>query len=430
MRPRPTPLARLRLTALPSAALLTLALLPSAVRAEPGTPLTLVGPTGEHVVQSQTLDGELYLSLRDLATALGGTLRFADRDRQGVLAWGGHQVWVSAGERRVEVNDRRVRLSDDVESAGTGPTEAGFWVPRDFFDRVIVPLAGTTWTMRAGAPAPPAAATGMPPGTPAAPPPEAWALRASREPGLVRTIVLDPGHGGAEDGAKGPSGLLEKDVVLDLAHRLEARLRGAGYVVLLTRSADTDVGLADRTALANHHHADLFISLHANASPSLEARGAETYYLSLNRVPRPPGVGEDEGWGHEESVDSGKATGGRDDRDPLKMVLWDMAQSTSLEESAAFAEAVQTELNQALGLENRGVRQAPFRVLVGALMPAVLVEIGFISNAEEEERLRQSAVLDRLAETLARAVDGYRERLRVRGTGSDVGWKSGGPGDR
>ena len=426
MRSRLPRLARLRLAALGAVTAAALALPPQMAAAQSGGALsmTLVGPTGEHAVRTETRRGSVLLSLRDLAAGLGGTLNFAARDREGVLAWSGHQVRVESGARRVEANARRVRLSGDVEAAGSGPADPGFWVPQDFFERAVAPLAGAGWSLRAGAPGTALAAAVPPVTLPATPPPpEAWALRASREPGLVRTIVLDPGHGGSEEGAKGPTGLLEKDVVLDLARRLEGRLRAAGYAVHLTRTSDTDVPLPERTAQANHQRADLFISLHANASASLEARGAETYYLSLNRIAS--SGGERPRSGHGELFDPAP-----DARDPLKMVLWDLAQSTSLEESAAFAEAVQNELNQALGLENRGVRQAPFRVLVGALMPAVLVEIGFISNAEEEEQLRQAAVLDRLAEALTRAVDGYRERLRVRGTGSDVGWKSGASGDR
>jgi N-acetylmuramoyl-L-alanine amidase len=238
-------------------------------------------------------------------------------------------------------------------------------------------------------------------------------------PGTVSTIVIDPGHGGEEEGAKGPTGLLEKQVVLDLSQRLRQRLQSQGFTVYLTRDSDESLALDERTAIANNKRADLFISIHANASPTAEARGAETWFLSLSRMQDVAST-----LAVSPGDDLVPSAGDRDD--PLKLILWDMAQASSIAESSVFAETVQAELNHALDLKDRGVKQAPFRVLVGATMPAVLVEIGFISNPDEEARLRDPQFLDTLADAISRAVGSYRDTLRLQGNGAELGWKPGG----
>lgn len=231
----------------------------------------------------------------------------------------------------------------------------------------------------------------------------------------VRRVVIDPGHGGAEEGAKGPGGLLEKDITLQVARRLRTELEERGFQVSLTREVDRDLGLDDRAAIANHERADLFISLHANASPRKSARGAETYFLAREAT-------DDEARTTAALENDATRRGERDEPEGLELVLWDLAQVEYLEESAALAETIQHELNLALGLTDRGVRQAPFRVLMGATMPAVLVEMGFLTNEEEGSLLGSAGHQDRLAQAVARAVDTFRlsygRRLGVEGAGS------------
>ncbi|HEX5042776.1 MAG TPA: N-acetylmuramoyl-L-alanine amidase [Candidatus Polarisedimenticolaceae bacterium] len=224
-------------------------------------------------------------------------------------------------------------------------------------------------------------------------------------------IVLDPGHGGVETGAVGPNGVQEKEVVLDLARRLQNVLqREPGVAVVLTRDEDRQVARDERTAIANQNRAELFVSLHLNSSPAKGATGAETYFLSAEATDdaaRTLAGVENEAARRGEAVVQTAAGGGQ----TLDLILWDLAQNQYLAESARLAEAVQRELNALAGTKDRGVRQAPFTVLMGATMPAILVELGFVSNASEESRLKDSAYRDRIVEALARAIQGFRQRI-------------------
>jgi len=224
-----------------------------------------------------------------------------------------------------------------------------------------------------------------------------------------KIIVIDPGHGGVETGATGPTGLREKEVTLDLARRVQRRLkRDRNLTVVLTRDEDRLIGLDERTAIANHNRADLFISIHLNASPRSTATGAETYFLSNDAT--------DDDARTLAALENG-ASGVRPDQvDPssdrnLDLVLWDLAQNQYLAESSLLAERVQWHLNALTGTRNRGVRQAPFRVLMGATMPAVLVEAGFLSNLDEEERFRSIDYRSRVAEAIEAAVVEFLREL-------------------
>lgn len=231
--------------------------------------------------------------------------------------------------------------------------------------------------------------------------------RRSRSEKKTTIIVLDPGHGGVEHGAVGPTGLREKEVTLTLARRLKRELeRGSRSIsVVLTRDEDRLVGLDERTAIANHNKADLFLSIHLNASPRVGATGAETYYLSTESTDDEARIlaalenraGSPEGTRPDQRVEQGS----------LDLVLWDLAQNQYLAESSALAESIQRHLNRLTGTRSRGVRQAPFRVLMGATMPAVLVEVGFISNAEEEELFRSSGYRARVVSAITAAVEEF-----------------------
>ncbi len=227
----------------------------------------------------------------------------------------------------------------------------------------------------------------------------------------VRTIVVDPGHGGTETGAIGPDGVDEKDLTLVLARDLEARLTQRLPVrVVLTRTDDSKLPLDSRTAIANQNKADLFVSLHLNSSLGAGAHGAETYFLSSQATDtRAASAADTENQGGAAPADAGQET------QDLQMILWDLAQSHHLAESQRFAGMVQAELNQALELRDRGVKQAPFRVLMGAAMPAVLVELGFISNPDEEAKLQNPAYRADLIEALVRAIGRYLETSQADG---------------
>lgn len=241
----------------------------------------------------------------------------------------------------------------------------------------------------------------------------------------IRTIVLDPGHGGDETGAIGPSGVAEKDLTLLLARTLEARLQQRLPVrVVLTRDEDVELPLATRTAIANQNKADLFLSIHLNsaAGGNGHARGAETYFLSLQasdeRAARAAEVeNRVDPEGPVPDLEAAGGAGSDGEGDPLydlQLILWDLAQSHHLAESQRLARLIQEELNGALSLRDRGVKQAPFRVLMGAAMPAVLVELGFLSNPEEEARLQDPAYRAQLADALVRAISRYRSLVENR----------------
>ena len=231
-------------------------------------------------------------------------------------------------------------------------------------------------------------------------------------PGL-RTVVIDPGHGGTETGAIGPSGIQEKELTLTLARDLEARLEQAGIRVILTRNEDANVPHDNRTAIANQNKADLFISIHLNSSLGSGAYGAETYFLSAEATDATAALAAAAENTETEPAPDGTPADPQAMED-LQLILWDLAQSHHMAESQRFAKLVQGELNQTLQLRDRGVKQAPFRVLMGAAMPAVLVELGFLSNPDEEKKLQDPEYRGNLIAALARAVQRYKALVENR----------------
>ncbi len=220
------------------------------------------------------------------------------------------------------------------------------------------------------------------------------------------TIVLDPGHGGTETGAVGAGGSAEADLTLLIARALRLELkRRLPIEVVMTRTEDVDVPLETRTAIANQNRADLYVSLHFNSAFGSRARGAETYFLSREASDQlAAAVAE------AENQAASRASPELD----LQMILWDLAQSYHLAESQRFANLVQEELNIALGLRDRGVKQAPFTVLMGAQMPAVLVELGFLSNPDEEEKLESPEYRAELVDALVRAISRFKRQVEDR----------------
>lgn len=212
-------------------------------------------------------------------------------------------------------------------------------------------------------------------------------------------VILDAGHGGEDEGARGGAGLVEKKLVLDVAQRLASRLRTRGLRVVLTRDGDDFVPLETRTAVANDARGDLFISIHANSSHSAKPRGIETYFVSLEAS---------DDLSHQVAKRENAALGATAPAslklDPLSAILGDMAVNEHVRESGGFAKLAQSELAKVDPVPSRGVKQAPFVVLMGVRMPATLVEIGFLSNSKDERALRTSERREALSGALARAV--------------------------
>jgi len=244
--------------------------------------------------------------------------------------------------------------------------------------------------------------------------PTAPALPLESARRAIRTVVIDPGHGGKETGAIGPAGSAEKDLALLIAKTLSTRLEQALAVrTVLTRSDDVDLELDERSALANQNKADLFVSIHLNSSLGRGALGAETYFLSLQASDQRAA----DAAAVENYVGAAVAPAGSDDFE-LQLLLWDLAQSQHLAASQRLATLIQEELNRELDLRDRGVKQAPFRVLMGAAMPAVLVELGFISTREEEQRLRTPEYRSQLVETVVRAIARFKLEYETGGAPS------------
>ena len=229
-------------------------------------------------------------------------------------------------------------------------------------------------------------------------------------PGPLRTLVLDAGHGGHDSGAVGPAGLMEKELVLDVTRRVgnlvETHL--PGIKVLLSRKGDSFVPLRERTSFANRERADLFVSIHANAHREMASEGIETYFLSseaTDSAARQVAAAENS----VVKLEKPAARGSR--ADVVKAILWDLAQSDFQQESSRLAEVVQDSMTQSLKMPNRGVKQAGFYVLGGAAMPAILVEIGFVTNPKEERRLKESAYRDEIARAIFAGIAEYKQDL-------------------
>ncbi len=222
----------------------------------------------------------------------------------------------------------------------------------------------------------------------------------------IGRIVIDPGHGGHDTGTIGPTGLMEKDLCLDVALRLgkiiQQRLPGAE--VVYTRSDDTFISLEERTRIANESRADLFISIHANSSHDHAARGVETYYLNLKGSPDAMEVAARENATAQESIHD------------LEDIVKKIARSEKIDESREFAADIQESLAKRIQklnktVKDRGVRKAPFVVLVGADMPSILTEISFLSNPADEQLLKKPEHRQRVAEGLYQGVASYLQSL-------------------
>lgn len=252
----------------------------------------------------------------------------------------------------------------------------------------------------------------------------AGAQRARDAAGLRRhTVVVDAGHGGVDRGMSGMTTygtrVFEKDIALGVAQKLSARLQIAGMNVVMTRTADTLIALADRGRIANQRKGDLFISVHVNAANPRwrdpgAARGFETYFLAEARTEDDRRVAQMENEVVKFETDADLSAG----NDAIDFMLHDMAQNEHLRESSELAGLIQRRLGGMHPGPSRGVKQAGFHVLVRAYMPAVLVEIGFGTNRSEASWLASSSGQGRLADAIAAAALEYLARYERRVSGS------------
>jgi N-acetylmuramoyl-L-alanine amidase len=238
--------------------------------------------------------------------------------------------------------------------------------------------------------------------------PPTMVTKAVDQPG-IHTIVIDPGHGGTQVGAIGPAGLMEKDATLAVCRKLADALSAKLHTrVILTRTDDTLVSLDQRTAIANQYKADLFLSVHMNAAVVKGAKGSETYFLSQEASDELAKKAAET-----ENATPHTASTAASDGD-LKLILWDLAQQEYVHESSRFAQNIQEEMNRITGVTNRGVKQAPFKVLVGATMPAALVEVAFITNPDEETKIKNDEFQNTVVGALTTAVERYKSDYETR----------------
>ncbi len=230
-------------------------------------------------------------------------------------------------------------------------------------------------------------------------PPQAAPLRR------IDTICIDPGHGGSDMGAVKDGNIYEKDIALKIAQHLKNLVvRRLGLRVIMTREGDEEVSLNSRVAKANNEKAQLFVSIHLNSDYRHSARGPETFYVSLKATDKEAAeLAKKENTSYEEIEQIA-------DSNDLKMILWNMAQNEYIQESSKLAVEIQEELNELLNTRNRGVKQAPFRVLMRAAMPAVLVEIAFLSNPGEGQKLNSESFQLEAAQAVFRGISRFVAR--------------------
>ena len=345
-------------------------------------PLLLVLAAGcagsRHTVPAGTavatnIGGLEYIPLHALCQEYNASCQW-DRDSHAVLVqYGPFQVRGEENSPMVSINGLQQRLP--------GPVVV-------YRGAVMVPRALKDWLPRIGVTPPPAALT---PSLPAG-------------ANQLRRVMLDPGHGGKDPGASA-HGVREKDVVLDIAQRLRQHLSARGVEVLMTRDDDTFIALGERTRLANQRGADLFLSIHANASRNRNAHGVEAYYL------REKADGSAWAWAASGEFDAPvpAAELGASSR-TLKAILWDLAHAEDRRESVELSMRLCRTLREELQARSRGVRGARFQVLRTAAMPAVLLEVGYLTNTAEEARLGDPSYREAFARALADGVLHYAQQ--------------------
>ncbi len=238
----------------------------------------------------------------------------------------------------------------------------------------------------------------------------------TRPPDRFDTVVIDAGHGGQDEGARGPGGSLEKEVVLGVSKQLAAALRKRGLRVVMTRTDDGFVSLEQRTHIANDARADLFISIHTNAARNAKIHGIETFFMSLSATDDAAArvaERENESFGTAAAMPIAA-------KDPLVGILGDLIATEHLQESQEFARMAQAHLASVTAKDSRGVKQAPFVVLAGVQMPASLVEIGFITHSGEEKSLNSKRGRRAIVVALEKAIAEFQRRYDARHGGRVV----------
>lgn len=398
----------------------------------PATSLTVVTRDGRRPLQTTFINNQEFVALDDVAAMFQVTVR-EDALAGGVtISYKGRSIIASTDQPMAMVAGRVVTLPAPAARVGRR-----LLVPIDFLTRALGPIYDQPIELRRpqrlllvgvadappaatppaatvappapsadGAAAPPPAAAAAPPPAPGASPSSPALLPVARTGPRLQTMVIDAGHGGDDQGVRGPNGGVEKQIALEVARRLrtlvETRL---GVRVVMTRDDDRAVTPDTRDAAANNSKADLFLSVHVNGAFSQAAAGAEIYYLRLDR----DGEAVRRNAAATEIVLP--AVGGS--TRTIDIVRWDLAQSFHVDESAVFASMLEEELRKQVPMSEQPLRQEPMRMLAGANMPAALVEIGYLTNPAQERLLQSSDFQGMVAQAMFDAVVRFRDRLEV-----------------
>ncbi|HTY44582.1 MAG TPA: N-acetylmuramoyl-L-alanine amidase [Patescibacteria group bacterium] len=316
-----------------------------------------------------SLNGTTYLPLSILCTQKGFSWDYDTFTRTATLTRGAHKISLKPGDAFVLVDGQLQQLSHPVDLY-----QGAIVVPYKFSEQVLDPFAREAF----------------------APTHAPLALYG------IKKIVVDAGHGGNDPGAIGHSGLREKDINLDIAKRLAKLLKDEGFEVVLTRSGDRFIELSQRVEIANDSKADLFVSVHTNASRVRSLKGFEIYYVSpyTSDTKRAASAAKDG------LLKFGPACFADSSAD-VKAVLWDMIYTSSRAESIELARAISRAVDSEMDVKVLGVKSANFFVLKGARMPAVLAEIGFITNHNEEQLLKNGYYRQQIADAIYRGITGY-----------------------
>jgi N-acetylmuramoyl-L-alanine amidase len=390
---------------MPLAVLLCFLLLPVVLHGQPQRDWILESQRQGTTIREAVARGYPALPVSALGS-LGAELSFGGGEAQ--ARWGEAEIRFRADSREVQAGGRTFTLRQPVYSAG-----GVLYVPTEFFVEHLADASSGAVSvdpLARRARGEPVAASRPARAEPAPPPAAAPVTQASTRPARRPLVVLDAGHGGRDPGARGPAGTLEKDVTLAVTRRLYQILRAdPNLEVRMTRDRDTLIALRDRPGMANRwrqpEQPALFMSIHANAHENRAAYGFETFFLSdaITEDARRVEAMENAAVQFEEPRD----------RTPLDFIMHDLRQNQYLRESSDWAQLVQNRLAQVHPGHNRGVKQARFAVLNGAFMPAVLVELGFITNREEERMLRDPQKQEAFARQLAESVRDFFRMQRI-----------------
>lgn len=325
-------------------------------------------------VPAYSLNGVSYFSLAGLCNIKGLDLQYDTYTRTAVLAKGAQRIKLRVGDPLILVNGSPMHLAYPPDLY-----QGALVVPSQFRVQVLDNLFKEEQP-------------------------------AGRRASLVRIrkVIIDPGHGGNDPGAIGRTGLREDEVNLDIAKRLRKLLISSGVEVVMTRDSDRFITLPRRVDMANNSGADLFISIHSNANPSKSMNGFEVYYVATSVSDSKRALLS----ANNSRINLGSLSFASSSRD-LKVIVWDMIYTNSRAESIELSRSICKAIDRGLDTKINGVKGARYYVLKGAHIPAVLIEIGFLSNSGEERLLRTSSYRQKIAQGIFEGIDDYAQDTAI-----------------